>query len=287
MKQPFSMKILIITLFSGENEYKRCLSSVKKQKVDFSFEHFLIENQTKPVAHTNLYSKIMEESDKYDYFVKLDADMVFTRRDSLCQLINICELNGSDKTSITVYDHMTDKMIWGLNVYRSGMKWRLGSEVLFTDQQFIIKDNYKKHAERLNKKSSLVSHASDPTDFQSFIFGVHRASKIIQKNVTIPRMSHAYGQYNTLLDVYRNYVDNSSKQAQLALVGAYYVLSRKTSESVMISKKHYEREFSNLNATDYLEAIKFFKKFGKIKLIKEIGSLRCFLGLLNYMKNKI
>lgn len=173
------MRLKIITLYSGEKEYGESKKSVKRQKVRHSVDVSFIENKTKPEAHGLLYEMIMSERHSYDYFIKLDADMIFTDDGAVEKIIQYAVESGSDIFSIPVHDFLTDSMIWGLNVYRSGVRWFVDSESLFTDQQR-LNGCFSSSKRYLKKDESLVSHASMADDFQGFVFGIHRAAKIVQ-----------------------------------------------------------------------------------------------------------
>lgn len=280
------MKVLIITLYSGENEFEQCINSVNKQVCSFCFEHVFIKNKTNQEAHNELYNMIMSESDKYDYFIKLDADMVLSTNDSLYKFINLAIDSEADIFSIPVDDFMTGKMIWSLNIYKSGVKWQLGTESIFTDQQMLL-GVFSSKKMLLSKKDSLVSHASNPSNFQAFTFGVHRASKIIQANTTDYKIGHAYGQYQVIKDVLEVYNDRKSYRHGLALIGAYKMLQSELSRSDMIKKDFYKKDFENIAfSEDVSKSIAFLQMPGYYIFLKAVGYRKVFSGIPSYICNK-
>lgn len=280
------MKVLIITLYSGENEFNKCIDSVESQKCDFQFEQIFIKNKTKQDAHNELYSTIMERSNSYQYFVKLDSDMIFTSINSLQKIIDLALQSQADIFAIPVDDYMTGKMIWSLNVYRSGLKWQLGTQNIFTDQQNII-GGYKKIHKKLYKENSLVSHASDPSDFQAFLFGVHRASKIVQHNSDNYKIGHAYGQYKIIKDVLGVYKTSQNYKHALALIGASKMLLSKLNRSDVFKKEFYKKDFENISfEQDLNESIKFLQKPAHYIFFKAVGLRSLASGISSYIYNK-
>lgn len=281
------MKIMIITLYSGENEYDSCKESVRIQECSYEVHHVCIENKPKLEAHNLLYSMIMEKERDFDYFVKLDADMVFTSSASLQEIIESAVKNKVDRFSIPVHDYMTDKMIWGLNVYKAGMQWELSTNAIFTDQQKVLVD-YRVKNKVLTKETSLVSHASKPTNLQAYLFGVHRASKITQDRTFIPCISNSYAQYKVLADVSSVYIKTKSIVHGYALIGAYAMLKRSLSRSDMEDKRFFKSDYDNVNYDKEIDvAIEFFTKMNIIILVSTIGYSRSALGAFSYLIRKI
>ena len=273
-------------MYSGENEFNKCIDSVENQKCDFQFEQIFIKNKTNQDAHNELYSIIMERHASYQYFVKLDADMIFTSTSSLQTLVNLAIQSKADIFSIPVDDYMTGKMIWGLNIYKSGIKWKLGTESIFTDQQSLIGENTVIH-KKLSKENSLVSHASDPSDFQAFLFGIHRASKIVQSSSDNYKIGHAYGQYKIIKDVLDVYNKKHNYKHGLVLIGASKMLKSELSRSDMIEKDFYKEDFENISFNqDLEESIKFLKKPFYFIFFKAVSLRKLARGISSYIYSK-
>ncbi|MFV8387662.1 hypothetical protein ACNO5E_26555, partial [Vibrio parahaemolyticus] len=64
---------LVVTLFSGENEFDKCVKSVSKQRL--LGKHYVVKNKPNKVAHEIIYKK-MSDNSEYDFMAKIDADMV-------------------------------------------------------------------------------------------------------------------------------------------------------------------------------------------------------------------
>lgn len=281
------MDICIITMYCGENEFSECVGSVKLQNTLYKVKQLFIKNKGNAEAHNLLYSMIMDKSNKYDYFVKLDADMVFEHDNSLDMLIKLAVDSKADIFSIPVNDFMTGTMLWGLNVYKSGVEWHINSNELFTDQQ-VLKKQYKQAKQSLNLEQSLVSHASNPTDMQAYMFGVHRAAKVTQTEESTYLIGHAIGQLNTLKNVFKKFKSTKNKKHGFALIGAYQMLNGLNKSKGFLSKASFEEDFSLLNyEQDIIKAIEFFSKNKLIILFKSVGMDKLLKGLFYYLKRKV
>lgn len=281
------MRLKIITLYSGEKEYGESKKSVKRQKVRHSVDVSFIENKTKPEAHGLLYEMIMSERHSYDYFIKLDADMIFTDDGAVEKIIQYAVESGSDIFSIPVHDFLTDSMIWGLNVYRSGVRWFVDSESLFTDQQR-LNGCFSSSKRYLKKDESLVSHASMADDFQGFVFGIHRAAKIVQKSEKNVKLGHSYIQLKTIKLVLSAWKKDKNRVRGWALIGAYLLAGNKLGRYDMTSRSDYIESF---HSTDFekqiIEADKFFSKSTIFLMIEALGVVRFCKGIGFYLKRKI
>jgi hypothetical protein len=255
--------------------------------LNFYFEQVFIKNKTNAEAHNALYKIIMDESDEFDYFVKLDADMVFKKQSSLKVLMASTVESGADFFSIPVHDYMTNSMIWGLNVYKSGVKWLLGTEALFTDQQH-LNGVYLSAKKNLTVNESLVSHAEDPSEFQAFVFGVHRASKVLQTESDRFLLGHAWGQLNTLFNVVEAYKKHGGKKRAFAIIGAYFTLNKLNKNNGLYRKEDFLEEFNSLCfESDLIKSLSFFER-GKIyTLFEVVGVCRSLVGFFHYVKKRM
>ena len=86
------MKLLIGTIYSGENELDECLKSIHAQRYT-NYDHILIENLPKREAHHRLYKTFLEHAQEYELLVKVDADTVLISENLLRKLSNGFPLN--------------------------------------------------------------------------------------------------------------------------------------------------------------------------------------------------
>jgi len=118
------MRISVGTRYAGENEFKECVDSINRQK-DVTFEHVIFKNLGNKEAPDTLYRTFMERSDEFDLLIKVDADTVLLD-DHLFSNISqkFRENEWLELLQIRVRDFFSDQLIWGLNSFRSTVKWK-------------------------------------------------------------------------------------------------------------------------------------------------------------------
>jgi hypothetical protein len=184
------MRILIGILHCIENEYELCVQSLQKQSVK-NWEHFVIRDLPNSEAHNALYSRFMEKSNEYDLFLKLDADMVIQSPDFLQRISDHFTSNPDlDELQIPVYDHFTQREVFGQITYRNTVQWDVqAGNVLFTD--YGAKSN-RKEKNTTDFKGD-VHHCSNPSDYQSWHFGLHKAVKLTQLDFSAKSYDYSAG----------------------------------------------------------------------------------------------
>ena len=181
------MKILIGVLHCIEKEFDTCIESIEKQRCS-QWNYFVIRDLPKADAHNALYGRFMEASNEYDLFLKLDADMVIQSPDFLQRISDHFTSNPDlEELQIPVYDHFTQRDVFGQITYRNNVTWDCSERnKLFTD--------YGAQSKRKEKNivdfRGDVHHCSDPSDFQSWHFGLHKATKFTQ--LDFPAKSYNY-----------------------------------------------------------------------------------------------
>ena len=181
------MKILIGILHCIENEFEWCLQSLRHQTIK-NWEHFVVRDLPNAEAHDNLYKTFMTRSHEFGLFIKLDADMVIQSNDFFERLIHYFESNPEvDELQIPVYDHFTQRDVFGQITYRNNVTWDCSERnKLFTDYGA----QSKKKEKNIVDFRGDVHHCSDPSDFQSWHFGLHKATKFTQ--LDFPAKSYNY-----------------------------------------------------------------------------------------------
>ncbi|NCC52320.1 MAG: hypothetical protein EOM20_14035 [Spartobacteria bacterium] len=174
-----SARILILTLYCGENEFRLHRESIENQ-THKNVEQVVFENLPNVEAHRTLYRKIMSEADNYDLFIKLDADMVLSRPEALAEISAIfASTPGLDHAIFAVHDFLPDMLAMGMHVFTGRACWVLADreENLFVDPNPVIpglKQDF------WNTPRPLALHACDPLPYQAFHFGLHRGLKTFQ-----------------------------------------------------------------------------------------------------------
>lgn len=173
-------KILVLMLYSGENEYEDSRRALERQ-THRNWELRVFSGLPDKEAHLALYEEIMRCGDTYDIYVKLDADMVLSDDDALSRIARFHAAHpDADQVSFALHDILSDSHILGLITFTGRARWDLGStEPLFVDempavpgQRFTVWD----------PQPPIAVHCPNPHDFQAFHFGAHRMMKALQRN---------------------------------------------------------------------------------------------------------
>ena len=171
------MRILVGTLYTIENEFQDCLASLRRQTFQ-EFDHFVIQGVPNREAHDQLYARFMNNAGEYDYFIKLDADMVIRSQHLFIDIVTEFEQRPQiDLLTILVHDYFTDRLVEGLHTFRSHVRWLKRTDDVFTDSHSIPRNRTFVDRDHL---APAAYHCPNPSDFQSFHYGLHRGVKVRQ-----------------------------------------------------------------------------------------------------------
>lgn len=214
------MKILVGTLYSGENEYDECVNSIKKQK-GVKYEHFVVRNLPNKIAHEALYNRFMDHSNEFDIFIKVDADMIIEDEELFLKIVSKFQANPHLKDlEIAVHDFFSDQLIYGMHAYRNNVKWYQSKEDLFVDYNSIGSDQHIRDDKEL---APAALHCKNPSLFHSFHFGIHRALKVIQSGrASVSKVASRF-HWQILEKTRTNFLRTRDKRYGFATLGAAIV----------------------------------------------------------------
>lgn len=174
------MRILVGVLYSGEPQFQDCIAAIKTQTHQ-DWDYFVIENLPNREAHQKLFSTFNERANEFDLFVKIDADMELCNNDFFTALIDYFEDNPHiEHVSMKVDDFYTAKLIWGMNAFRSSVRFGVNDEV-YTDKAIDIPRQKRSHLKRHSILVPAARHAYSPSEYQAFYFGCHKAVKVMAR----------------------------------------------------------------------------------------------------------
>ena len=239
------MKILIGILYCIENELQQCIASLKTQTHQ-DFDYFVLENLPKKEAHTRLYQTFTDSADQYQLFIKLDADMVLARNTYLEEVVR--EFTNDPELTllqVAVHDFFTDQLIFGLHNYRNTVRWNPRGE-LFTDKQ----TSFKKTINDSHKLAPAAYHCPNPSPFQAFHFGVHKAVKVMQVGIQDKNINARNIHWDNIQRTKLNYYRTKKTQLGYAVLGA---------EIAFKYQFTYEQvDYNNLKLIEYFDKVKSF-----------------------------
>jgi hypothetical protein len=166
-------RVLIGVLKTDEREFDSCLASIDRQSFRGT-ETFVIENLPNKQAHDVLYERFMSRAAEFDVFLKFDADMVFARDDVLAAMVDEFR-PGIAHLMTYVKDGPSGLMIPGVQMFRSDSRWMGSQEQVNVDY---VPEIQGKGLTLIDK--DYVHHMPDPSNFQLFRYGIHKAIKAIQ-----------------------------------------------------------------------------------------------------------
>lgn len=220
------MKILVGILYSIEKEYEQCISAINKQK-EANFDTFLIKNLPNKEAHDQLYARFMANRDNYDLFIKIDADMVLAKNRLFRDIaIFFSDSPNINHYTIPVHDHFTNRLIYGLHVYRNCVAWCLNNDNIFVDR---LETNTKQHLDD-GRFTPAAFHAPSPSLFQAFHFGIHKAIKFTQYNTTKYNFHASIEHWQNIRYLFENYKNKKNSSLLYALIGTHYAIKYKLQE---------------------------------------------------------
>jgi hypothetical protein len=251
-------KVLIGVLYSGEAEFSKCLDSIAFQENVWT-DHLVIKDKPNKEAHDELYARFMSEADKFDFFFKLDADMVFKESNGLTQMVELVSRQKAAHLMSYVFDHPSGLSIPGVQLFRSDSRWEGSSETLNVD-----------YAPRITGKSILavtpnfVDHMLAPSEYQLFRYGIHKALKANQYDRPSEKRDPRKGLLHTAIlnGIARNYC-NGRLELVWALIGAMLVQKRtipptgyhnEKTQDIFIDMKQNKKQFQSAKS----DAEKFF-----------------------------
>ncbi len=248
------MKLLVGTLYCGENEYEECVAAIRAQTFR-NFDHITIENLPELEAHYSLYGHFLEHADQYDLLVKIDADVVLNSEDLFEGIVRkFSENPWLEVMNIGVDDFFTGEMIAaGIQVYRNTVRWDFSKDTVFPDVPIMDPERY------LYDKTDLAPaavHCKNPSPYQAFHYGVHRGLKSIQRK-------HSTSHWALLTKVWQNFLKVGDRRIGLAVLGAELVYAGE-----------FGREDQNYTQPKMKEALNQYEGMDAQALENEIRRLR-------------
>ncbi|MEL7357652.1 MAG: hypothetical protein AAFN40_13920 [Cyanobacteria bacterium J06560_6] len=276
------MKILVGVMYCIENEFLECIQSIQNQSYK-DFEYFVLENLSNKDAHEQLYQTFMREAESYDLFVKVDADMVIARDSFFQEVVNyFSTFSDVDDLQIAVHDFFTDRLVYGLHVYSRRMKWEEDKEQIFVDWP----ERKNMPIKRVNDRANLAPaafHCPNPSRFQAFHFGVHKAVKIMQHECQDFRYYASIVHWDNLICLKNNFLSDRDILLAFSILGAWESLvSKFASSEINFDSTKVKNAFQKWNS---LPVRKIVEKAQKVSFILSVFPDSLLLELVILRRN--
>lgn len=211
------MKVFIGTLYCGENELEACRDSVRAQTHP-DIRHEVIRDLPNLEAHQALYARFMELAGDVDIFLKLDADMVFENPAMVGRIVALFEADKEvDHCLFTVRDWYSQTDIMGLHAFSNRVRWPRYKDRLFVDPNPLIPG---KRIEITGHPAPVALHNPDPSLEFAYIFGYHRALKVVQRDRIRKMVGTAEQQLKILKGVWTELKASRDMRRAAAIQGA-------------------------------------------------------------------
>lgn len=236
-------KFLVGMLYSGESEYELSVTSLKSQSLK-DWDLYEVKNLREKEAHDNLYAYFMSQADSYEYFFKLDADMVLEDQSTLQKIYDVCYEENLAHLMSYVYDCPSRQYIPGVQIFRCDCLWMGSNDLLNTD-----------YAPKLFGKSKAVmdekwvKHMPQPSEYQLFRYGIHKALKSLQPDRKDKSMTKFLMHLNILQGIARHAKDNTESNVFFALIGAY-LFAEGVYKQIEQNTDEAKRLFTKLTSSD-------------------------------------
>jgi hypothetical protein len=215
------MRILVVTLYAGENEFGRMRDALARQD-GVAVEHLVIRDLPEKQAHTRLYAAIMARRDDFDLAVKLDADMVLSRNSALAEVCGVFrDTPDLDHAVFAVADWFSRAPIMGVHAFSPRCVWEANEDELFVDHDPHFPGG---NAVCWGPPAPFVDHCPDPAPLQAYHFGVHRALKAVQAGAAQVNSTQTVLQWETLCLTWEHFAETRDTRLGLAMIGADEVL---------------------------------------------------------------
>lgn len=211
------MRIFVGTLYTIENEFDECVRSIEQQSYK-NFDHFVFRDLPNKEAHVTLFKTFLEQANKYDVLIKVDADMVLSNASLFENIVRKLEENDwAEILSIGVHDFFSDQLIWGLNAYRNTVRWNFEKNTLFVDRPEVPADKYIFDDKEL---APAAIHCKNPSPYQAFHYGVHRGMKVLQPGSIEQNESSSKTHWRALEQAWEYFQNTGDLRIGLAALGA-------------------------------------------------------------------
>jgi len=283
--------VLVGTLYCGENEFEALKQSLQEQTYSH-WEHVVYKNLPNKEAHDRLYGTFMDQQDEFDLFLKLDADMVFRSDEGLEQIVRMFEEDSDlDHLTLAVRDWYSDSLIEGLHTFSDKARWKSEDESRFVDHSPAIPGEKRKV---WSNPAPIVDHSPDPSPFQAFRFGVHRALKVVQRDRWIMRFRQTTGQWSLLRNCWEHFEEIDDRRLGFALLGAEEVFRDRAEgteydRNQELLKKRLKR-YENLSGNEIRQLLRQRwdgQSNPKIGAAKVAGRVRTGISYAYYIGHKI
>lgn len=282
MKHP---RVLAGILYTIENEYEDCIKALSNQQ-NACVEYFILNNLPKKVAHDTLYKNFEDRCDDFDFFVKVDADMVIENEDLFFQVSKLFKQHLQIKMiTVPVWDFFSGRLINGMHFFRNDVRWnRTELEQVFTDDAPVP----KKEIFQARNLAPAALHCPDPSPFQAFHYGMHKAIKLVSAlDKKTERKLQRHFHFRNILYLEDRFKKTKDQRILLSLAGVSSVLAGDLklfhiNYNDPYAKNYFEKEIRGLRNEEIYKG--FCNKLRDLILTNGLLLTYTKLNIMNFTK---
>ena len=265
-------QLLVLTTYSDEAQIHEQKKSIKSQ-LSIDIDHIVIDGLNKVDSQKKFHSVAYSLKDKYEFILKLDADMVPVDNFSIKKIIDMAVDKNTDRLTLPVFDFYTNSLIMGLHTIKSSKIPKIHN-ISENNTDGWIGDI--KGQRLFYEKEVFINHAFVPSDEQSIRFGLHRGLK--------SRTDPNNGQWISLMLLFKNWNKNRDTQIGYAVLAALYGLGQdKNLKNIDWNYlNHNEKHFNKLSCQIKNDFSK--KRLSDINLLKKISFARIHFRVFRKVK---
>lgn len=252
-------RCMIGTLYVGENELSQCESALQEQTYQH-WEHIRFDDLPEMEAHEKLYNAFMVRRAEFDFFIKIDPDMVLQAPDTLARILEYLKKRPSlDHACFSVHDYMSNQAMLGLHVFTNRATWTTTKHRYYPDQ---LPEIPGKRLMVWTKPAPVAQHSPNPSLYQAFHFGAHRMLKALH-----PANSKLGSyQWDTIHRIAKHAEWNPDPRLRFALLGSWHVwngdIGYNANEAIDLEKSNLFACYANLDESALEHALP--KEWSKI-----------------------
>ena len=157
---------------------------------------------------------------------------------------------------ISVHDWFSDRLIEGLHVYRSDVRWEANDERVFVDRACLPANQIVYDRTTL---APAAYHCPDPSPFQAFHYGLHKGVKVLAA-IRGHRRATAEFHITNIEQTWRHFLRQGDRRLALACLGAELALAGWfEARHVDVQDNHVRdvlRDYEDLNADALRHVVK-------------------------------
>lgn len=184
-----------------------------------------------------------------------------------------------DNLEIGMHDFFTNRIVYGLHVYSNRINIDHSDENVFIDR-IIIR---KKHVTYINELAPAALHCPNPSTFQCFHYGLHKAIKITQYGRDNLRHFACIVHWDNILKLVKNFQNKNDIALALAIIGAYEGIKKKYTQEVI--NFNNEIAISNFHIWDSIQNNAIISKAKQISTFVTLMPNNLLLEIILFRRN--